>query len=191
MNLLNIIAQVVIFLATVNHAHVRTATGNEMEEYVKPREFAESMALKMKGIIESGEAAMPICCAHRQDTNEMLLIGIELPNEYAKDMAALAIKMLARTPEIDYVIFLTDAWMKSMKQEEYQKFTGSLKNVPDRQEAIIASIYTKAGTPDLGSWVYAREDGLIKFTEKMKWHEPSFAEGRFIPENPRNSKSVQ
>jgi hypothetical protein len=167
---------------------------------MKPREFAESMALKMKGILESGQPAMPVAFAHSIN-DEILVIGFEFPDEASKDIASLVIKLMNQNKAIDYIIFLTDAWIATVKTSNLENvdLSQGVRNIPGRQEAIVASIFTKLMVPEVGYWIYERgeaggDHSKPVFHEKMKWLGPVDnleATGRFVPENPRNSKSVQ
>ncbi|MBO0887466.1 hypothetical protein J2P12_00035 [Candidatus Bathyarchaeota archaeon] len=159
---------------------------------MKPRELAELMAGKMKSIIEAGEEALPVCLIHRKDTDEIGVFGFEFDDEHSKDMAANAMRLINKMPQVDYLVFLCDAWWASIKTSDMKNvdLSQGVRNVPDRQEAIVASIYTKLEVPEMGYWIYAHHNGQVKFTEKMEWMSCDHAEGRFVPPSP-SIKSVQ
>jgi|SRR5215475_14537795 len=146
------------------------------------RQLAEAMAAKMRKILERGEEAMAVCLAIRSQGKPPMLIGLPMPNEQSKDMAALAMHALESQPDIEYILFLSDAWTAKLKgdaREVYQEY-GSVQAIPGRQEAIIASVFGRNHLTELGQWIYERVHGKLVFSPAMEWIVPDSAEGRFV-----------
>ena len=156
------------------------------------REFAERMAGIMKSILESGLEAMPLCFARRKDGKSMM-IGFEFPesdNEKSKDVAGIAMQILASDPGVDYVVFLSDAWYASFKKGEYEQadLSGGVRGLPQRKETIIVSLFGQNRLTELGQWHYERVDGKPVFEPTMEWMVPDEAYGRFAVGNTGGSK---
>jgi len=163
-----------------------------MNETDTAREFAEKMAGIMKGILESGREAMPLCFAKRKDGRSMM-IGFEFSeseSEKSKDVAAIAMRVLASDPGVDYVVFLSDAWYASFKKGEYEQadLSEGVKGLPQRKETIVVSLFGKNRLTELGQWHYERVNGKPVFEPKLEWMVPESAAGRFVPGHTGGSK---
>ena len=150
-----------------------------------PREVAQDMAQSMRKILESGKEAIPICVIVPK-TGKSIIVGFEFPKgaPEAKDQAAQFMQRMQRDPEVDYVIFLSDAWCaKAVTQEEYQKY-GSVEAMPGRSEGILVNVFGRERFTELGAWRYRRENGKLIFeTPQIEWYDKATqVEGRFVPE---------
>jgi len=147
------------------------------------KELAVAMARQMKQIIESGRQADPVLFVHNLD-DQVALIDLEFPDELHKNMAAHAMRMLAKIPEVDYVLFLSEYWMATIDREKDGDIDLSqgVRNYPGRTEAIVASIFRKNSKPDVGSWPFLRDAyGKAVFSEKLEWFPDTGSfEGRFV-----------
>ena len=150
---------------------------------IEARELAVAMAGHMKRQIEAGQQADPVLFAHNLD-DQVALISLEFPDELHKDIAAYAMRMLAKIPEVDYVLFLSECWMATIERKEQGDvdLSQGVRNYPGRTETIIASIFRKNGKPDVGSWPFLRDAyGKAVFSEKLEWFpENGSFEGRFV-----------
>jgi|SRR5580765_1132795 len=148
-------------------------------------EFAENVAGIMKKILEEGQQAMPLCFAHRNDGGKDMMIAFEFPesdNGKSKDVAAIAMRILASDPGVDYVVFLSDAWYATeLKPGEWEQAVESgVRSLPQRKETIIVSLFGKNRLTELAQWKYERVEGKPVFEPKLEWMVLDSAEGRFV-----------
>ena len=153
------------------------------EHFGNSRKFAEEMAQSMRSILEEGRDAIPMCFARRSD-GKVLSIALSFEDDggESKDFAAYAMRLIAQFPDTEYVVFLADAWMATLKKEEYQEFEGSVRNIPGRKEAIVVSVFGRNCLTEVGHWAYEKVNGKLVFPEAMTWMTPETCEGRFVPE---------
>ena len=152
------------------------------------RQFAEEMAKTMKSMIEAGDEAMPIAFVHRRDgQNEAFMF--ELRDVESKEGTATVLRLLTARPNVEFVVFLTDAWMAAMKlgkEIDLSPYGESVKNMPGRTEVIVASIFRKGQPGEIGHW---KHEGKV-FAPKMEWLPwGSELTGRFVGENPEWRKA--
>lgn len=149
-----------------------------MEE--EAREFAEKMAKQMRSILEEGREATPVCFA-RTKNGDTLVVGFEFISERSKDAAAAAMRILEKMPEVEFIVFLTDAWMAELTKEELGNadLSQGVRNMPKRKEAIIANIFGRNRFSEFGRWIYERVNGKPVFSSSMEWVMPSHSAGRF------------
>ncbi len=148
------------------------------------REFAEQMANIMRSILESGREAMPACFI-RKKSGEVTILGFDFPEgdgARSKDMAAVAMRLMMQLPEVEYIVFLSDAWVARVKPGESLDYSEGVRNIPGRKECIIASLFGRERLTELGQWHYERVEGRAVFTPAMEWMVPEHAEGRFVME---------
>jgi len=162
-----------------------------------PREFAQKMAQSMREILEGGREAIPLCFVVPKQ-GKINIVAFEFPEGQGsrpKDTAAYVMQMFKKDPEIDFVVFLSDAWCVEIRgnkgnvMEEYQKY-GSVKDMPQRSEGIVVSIFGNRRLNDLGTWKYRRQGKKLVFaTPQIEWQEgASQIEGRFVPQEPPHAK---
>ena len=146
-------------------------------------EFVEQAAQKMKSILEQGREAIPICLVRLKD-DQVFVLGFEDGGK-GKDQAAYAMRVLLQLPEVDYVVFLSDAWMATVEKTQYENLDLSqgVRNIPGCKEAIIASVFGRSRFTEVGYWTYERVDGKLVFSPAMVWQTPDSSEGRFVPNN--------
>lgn len=145
------------------------------------RQFAEEMASIMKAMIEDGKEVMAMCFSRMKD-KRVSLLGLPFPDDRSKDVAAMIMRLIRADPEVDYVVFLSDVWTAEIKQQPGEEVDYSLpvRKRPDRQEAVIATLFGRNRLTEFGKWKYERQSGKVIFSPKMEWMVPDSSKGRFV-----------
>jgi hypothetical protein len=144
------------------------------------KEFVEQMMKPMRGIIESGQAAVPIVFKVGVDGQVTVIGVVGMAGEAEKDGVAKMLRELVEQPETACVVFLSDSYEKIYGQGE--EIEARLRNVAGRRETIAAGVSARGAKPSFATWGYDRDkSGKPVFDAEVKWDWGS-ASGRFFIE---------
>jgi hypothetical protein len=96
-----------------------------------------------------------------------------------KDLAALALRMFCAEKNIVQLVYLAEAWVLRAKQNvDYNSLPKSLKDHPDRAEALV--FHGETAAEQLAAEVVITRDGNRAELGQTEWWTPNMVAGRFV-----------
>jgi hypothetical protein len=141
--------------------------------------FTEGMAEKMHDTIMSGQQALPMIFKVDKD-DKITVIAVADMDDKVKDQVAYMLYALAQEPTTQFVVFMSDSWMKTLEPGE-DRGHRQVRDIPGRREAIVATISGRGINPIVGTWAYDRDaNGKPVFDPSFEWKKDGTALGRFV-----------
>lgn len=129
----------VTYLEEANKPHMP-----ELLEIIVDTVFSHALEI----VAEKGEM-MPVAFLVRIDEGMVIPLGLPFSDEREKHAAMMMLRLMAKKKEADCVVFMCEAWGKSVeKQEEAERIRdsgGRVRNEPDSYECMMVDVETYHG----------------------------------------------
>jgi hypothetical protein len=143
---------------------------------MEPREFVEHELQVINTLFSMQKEVYPTVILVKNDKRYQ--IPVHYSNAAHKDIVSQGIKDLVKKAEPDIVVYVSEAWMKVIRNKQ-DRLPWNLANDPDRIEIVIVQIEFKTGEKFGCQAKIIRDDGPPHLN-KFEINKDDFSMGRFV-----------